>query len=190
MPEFIEKVKKAVLTFFLERQIARRTRKRMVMGFDEAKTVAVLFDASTAADYRLVMNYVKSLQDMGKRVICLGFIQLKKRPGYLTDHHNWSYCQKTDFGWNMRIKSETVLAFVNSEPDVLIDLSSSDLLYAKFLAGMSGARYKVGRFHAEQIDNYDLLIQVPETTSIQELMKHINHYLTIIKKPTPDAQTV
>lgn len=190
MPEFIEKIKKAVLTFFLERQIARRTRKPMVMGFDEAKTVGVLFDASTAADYRLVMNYVKSLQDMGKSVRCLGFIQLKKRPGYLTDHHNWSYCQKADFGWNMRIKSETAMAFVNSEPDVLIDLSSSDLLYTKYLAGMSSARYKVGRFHNEQIDNYDLLIQVPETTKLQELMEHINHYLKIIKKPTPDAKTV
>lgn len=160
------------------------------MGFDEARTIGLVFDASTAAEYRLVLNYVKTLQDMNKKVKCLGFYQGKRKPGYLTDQLNWSYCHKADLGWSLAVKSDQVARFVDEEFDVLIDLSPSSLFYTKYLSGMSNALYKVGRFHEEQINIYDLLIQVADSTKLQELMEHVNHYLKIIKKPIPDAKPV
>lgn len=190
MRDFIGKIRKAILLFLMQRQLSRRSRKRMVMGFDEARTVGVIYDASTAAEYRLVLNYVKSVQDLNKNVKCLGFYEGKRKPGYLTDQLNWSYCQKADFGWTLAIKSDMVVRFLDEEFDVLIDLSPTSLFYTKYLAAMSHALYKVGRYHTAQINIYDLLIQVADTTKLQELMDHVNHYLKIIKKPIPDAKPV
>lgn len=190
MKRFVDKIKKAVQTYLMKRQLSRRARNKMVMGMDESKTVGIIFDANTAADYRLVMNYVKSIQDMGKKVSCLGFYSSKKKPGYLNDQPNWIYCHSSDFSLGLQIRNEKVAAFVDTSFDILIDLSPATLFYTKYLSGMSNASYKAGRYHAELVDLYDLFFQVTDTISLQELMKHINHYLQIIKKPVSDAKKV
>ncbi len=186
--ETIRKIKKFIQYFFLRRHMARLERKKMVMGLDEAEMVGVLFDASNAADYRLMANYVKSLQDMGKKVRCMGFVQQKKLPGYLHHHVNWAFCQKKDFAWNLMMKTTLMQQFVDERLDVLIDLSQPDLFFTKYLAGVSNAKYKVGRYNPEQIEIFDLLMQVPNESTLQELMDHIIHYLKIIKKPGSDVK--
>lgn len=160
----------------------------MVVGLDEAKSIGLIFDAGSAAEYRLVMAFVKMLNDMGKQVHSLGFIPQKKQPGYLYEQDNWLYCQKHDFAWNLRLKKESLQAYVDNEFDLLIDVSPTSAFFAKYLSGLSSARYKVGRYNAEQLDLFDLMMQVPDNTEIQELMDHIIHYLKIIKKPIPNAK--
>lgn len=169
------------------RRISRCVRKRMVYGFGEASTAAIIYVADTAANYRLIMNYIKSIQDMGLRVKSLGFFETKSRPGFVNENPGWYYCHKADFGLNMKIKSEEVIAFTYDEPDLLIDLSPPDYVYTKYLAGISRAHYKVGMFDTSQVDMYDLLLEVQANISLQDLMKHISHYLQIIKKPVSDA---
>lgn len=190
MKRFVDKVKKAVRAYLMNRQLSRRDRNKMVMGLEESKTLGIIFDANTAADYRLVMNYVKSIQDKGKKVTALGFYKAKHKPGYLNDQPNWVYCHPSDFGLGLQIKNEKVVSFVDSSFDILIDLSPSDMFYTKYVSGMSNACYKAGRFHTDQVDLYDLFIQVPGHISLQELMNHMNHYLQIIKKPVKDAKPV
>lgn len=190
MKNFVDKVKKAVQTYLMNRQLSRRGRNKMVMGMEESKTLGIIFDASTAADYRLVMNYVKSIQDTGKRVTSLGFYKTKHKPGYLNDQPNWVYCHPSDFGLGLQIRNEKIASFVDTSFDILIDLSPSEIFYTKYLSGMSNASYKAGRFQSDQVDLYDLFIQVPGNIGLQELMNHMNHYLQIIKKPVKHAKSV
>jgi hypothetical protein len=188
--EVIQKVRKSIRYYFLQRHMARRGRNKMVMGLDEAKKVGIVFDASEAADYRLIANYVKTLQDMGKKVQCLGYVQQNKLPGYLLHQVNWTFCQNKDFAWNFNMKTNLMNQFADEQLDILIDLSRSDLFYTKYISGVSNAKYKVGRFNPEQIDIFDLLMQVPDDANLQELMTHIIHYLKIIKKPESDARKI
>lgn len=185
--EIIREFRKKIQYYFLRVRMNRNERGKMVMGLDEARSIGIVFDASTAADYRLITNHVKLLKDLGKKVTCIGFVQQKKLPGYLHHHVNWTFCQKKDFAWNLRLKTTPMKEFVTDEFDILIDLSSSELFFTKYLAGISKAKYKVGKFNPDQIDIFDLLMQVPDNSNLQELMDQIIHYLKIIKKPVINA---
>ena len=187
--KIIRELRKKIQYYILRIHMARKENERakMVMGLDEADKIGIVYDASTAADYRLIAANVKLLQDLGKKVKCIGFVQQKKLPGFIHHHVNWTFCQKRDFAWNMKPKTHPMNEFVSDQLDILIDLSSSELFYTKYLAGISKAKYKVGKFNPEQIDIFDLLMQVPDDANVQELMDHIIHYLKIIKKPVINA---
>ena len=188
--EIIKKIRKFARYYFLRRHMARRERKKMVMGLDDAIKIGLVFDASEAADYRLTANFVKSLQDMGKKVQCMGYVQQKKLPGYLHHQVNWVFCQSKDFTWNLRAKTNLMNQFLDDQLDILIDLSPSTLFHTKYIAGISNAKYKVGRFNPEQVDIFDLLMQVPDDVNLNDLMTHIIHYLKIIKKPESDGRKI
>lgn len=188
--DVVKKTKKYIQYYFLRRHMSRRERKKMVVGLDDAHKIGLVFDASEAADYRLTANFVKTLQDTGKKVHCIGYAQQKKLPGYLNHQVNWVFCQKKDFAWNLKVKTHLMNQFVDDQLDILIDLSPSTLFHTKYIAGISNAKYKVGRFNPEQIDIFDLLIQVTDDVKLEDLMTHIIHYLKIIKKPESDVKKI
>lgn len=185
--KLFNKIRSAIRLFLFHRQVGKRGRTKMVMGLDESKRIGIIFDAGTAADHRLVAGFVKTLQDYGKKVSCLGYVPQKKLPGYLLSQMNWSFFQAGDFKWDLSLKTVALNDFIDDPFDILLDLSSTDLFLAKYVAALSAAKYKVGKYKTDQLEIYDLLMQVPDTVSLQEYINNITHYLRIIKKPIPDA---
>ena len=59
-------------------------------------------------------------------------------------------------------------------------LSLSDIFPLQYIAALSKASLKVGRFAETHTDYYDLMIDMKPTTTSEEFLGQIQHYLTII----------
>jgi hypothetical protein len=185
--EIFSKIRKAIEKYLLQKQLSKRSRDRMVMGLLEAKNIGIVYDASTAADYRLVNQFVKTIEDRNLKVWGLGFIHDKKVPGYVNPHLRWDFFQSNDFSWDLSPRNSAITEFINIQFDILIDLAPAHVSQVKYVSAYSSAKYKVGIYHETQIDTYDLLLQVPGEAGLQVLMDQTMHYLKMIKKPSPDA---
>jgi len=184
------KIKHWIRMFFFRREMKKASRKKMVVGLEESRKIGLVYEASSEETYRMATDLAKELQKSGKRVKAMGFVPHKTKPDYLLDHLNFSYFSRKDFKWNLKLKTDTLKEFVNTEFDILIDLSPSDLFLVKYLSGLSGARYKTGKYHPEYVEVYDLMLQVDDAFPLDELIEHTINYLQMIKKPNTHAQQV
>lgn len=183
----LKKFREKLRRFFFLKEVRRRSRDRMVMGLDESQTIVIIFEASESTAYSQVVSLVTSLRESGKKVRAMGFVRQKHKPDYLVDQIHFSFCQAVDFSWNLKLKSQALAEFADMEADLLLDLSPSGLFYPKYLAALSNARYKVGNYHPDQVDIYDLMIREKEPYALNDFIEHCLQYLRIIKKPLTNA---
>ncbi|MFO7997410.1 MAG: hypothetical protein R6U86_00330 [Bacteroidales bacterium] len=182
-----QQIRQNLRTYFLRAEMKKRRRNKMVMGLDESRTIGIIFDASEAAGYSHVVSLVAGLRDEGKKVRCMGFVRQKQKPDFLVDQIHFSFFQARDFSWSLKLKAPALKAFVENPTDLLLDLSPSGLFFPKYLAAIADARYKVGNFHPDQVEIYDLMIREPDPFSLKDFMDHCIQYLKIIKKPMSHA---
>ena len=126
-------------------------------------------------------DLVKKLQLDGKEVDTLGFVRQRKKPYYSFSKTIFGFFFKSDFKWNYKSKSFSVNNFINTEFDILMDLSpASGSFFYKLIAGKSKAKFKLGRYNSNYYI-YDLLIEVDDYKSSEELVGNYFHYLKTIK---------
>jgi hypothetical protein len=183
----LKKIRGKLRNYFFHREVNRRSRRKMVMGLDESRVMGIIFDASESTSYSQVASLVTSLRESGKKVRAIGFVRQKHKPDYLVDQIHFSFCQSADFTWNLKLKTPSLVEFTDTETDLLLDLSPSGLFYPKYLAALCNARYKVGNYHPDQVEIYDLMIREKEPFELQEFIDHCLQYLRIIKKPVKHA---
>lgn len=179
----VKQIKGVVRRYFFRKEMKKRRFPKRVTGLQEARTIGILYDASEQEAYRQVISLAKKLNDEGKKVWTMGFYRQKHRPSHLMERLQDSFCHRADFGWNLKLKSTVLNVFVNKGFDILVDLSSSDLFLMKFLAAYSHASYKIGKYHSDMVDLYDLMIESEKPLSIKEMIDHSIHYLKLIKNP-------
>jgi hypothetical protein len=187
MGSLLSGIRKKVRLYFFHREMGRRSRHKEVMGLDESRSLAILFDASEPMHHSQVVTLVARLRDEGKKVRCLGFVRQKKKPDFIVDQIHFAFCQPADFSWNLRLRSPSLQEFAGLEPDILMDLTPPDLFLMKLVAGMIPARYKVGVYDPELVEIYDLMIRESPGVEPGILADHCLQYLKILKKPLSHA---
>lgn len=183
----LKNIKEKYRNYFFRKRAGKVKRHKKVISYFEANYVGVLYDASVEENYNLTVRFTKDLQQDGKKVETLGYIRQKKkdRPEYSFPKVIFGFFSGDDFKWDYKINSNCIESFVNNEFDVLIDLSPNDAFPTKYIAGLSKAKYKVGLYSEKYLQTYDLLINVSESCSMEELAEHSIHYLkTINSKKT------
>ena len=169
--------------YFLHRELKGVSRKRQVMGYDDAMHIGILFDASSEESWKLSAKFIKELEAAGKKVTAMGYVCRKKPGPYVIEQLNTSFFQRKDFTWDMKRRNTRLKEFEVTPFDILIDLSPGDMFLTKYITGVSRAIYKVGVFNDSDVDLFDLMIRLPEPFRLQELMQQIVYYLKMIKKP-------
>ncbi len=179
----VYKIKSVIRTYFFRKEMKKRQFPKRVTGLKEAKSVGILYDASEQETFKQVISLAKKLNEEGKKVWTMGFYRQKHRPAHLIEQLQDAFCHRKDFGWNLKLKSTVLEVFANKGFDILIDLSSAETFLMKFMSAYSYARYKIGTYHPEMVDLYDLMIESEKPLSISEMIDHSIHYLKLIKNP-------
>jgi len=177
---FITNLKEKYRNYFLRKETKKITRQKKVVNYFDAKSIGIIYDASKEENYLFITGFTKDLQQDGKKVSTLGFVRQKKKPEYSFPKLIFGFFSAGDFGWNYKYQSNFIKDFVDSDFDILLDFSTEDIFFTKYIAGLSKARYKVGAFSYDYYKIYDLLINVSKSCSLEELMEHSLHYLKTI----------
>ena len=178
--QFVEDIKQKLGDFFFKRELKSNARQREVHNLHTAHSIGILYDATEREDMLKVSEFVNALFKTKKDVKSLGFVNLKE----LTHHHmpmlQFDFFFLKDLNWYYKPQNYIIKNFVEKDYDILINLCDSNCIPVKYLAGISQAKFKVGKYE-EDIDLYDMMIDVKENT-LSALIKEIHHYLTVINQ--------
>lgn len=149
-----------------------------IVNYNEAKKIGVLYNAANPADVALVSKYIQRLQQKGKQVKGLAYIPDPKMALDVTAEHftnkhvNWLYVPN-----GMDVES-----FTKEHFDLLVNLYTKPSLPLEYIAALSEAKYKVGRYLEDKTYCFDLMVYLDEQKDLDSLIKEIDHLLTEINK--------
>ncbi len=166
--------------WFLAKTLRKVRRNKKIAGYKQCTNFGILYDASTEENYKRITLLVKDLQQDQKKVKTLGFVDQKKMPEYSFPKLTFEFCNKKAFALNYQPQSQGIKDFLSQKYDVIIDLSNADFFHLKFIAALSDAPLKVGRFHQKYVDLFDLMLELREDAPIDEAINQTMYYLKMI----------
>ena len=155
-------------------------RKKITTNLAKAKYIGILYVVGDEKQYQQICDFVKSLQDDRKEVKAIGFINNKNIPHYCYPKIAYDYFTVKDLNWFLKPSNTFVNDFMNKEFDMLIDISIESCFSIQYIAGLSKAKFKVGRYGINPSNFYDLMLQVDDKIKLVDYLKDIKHYLTML----------
>lgn len=164
---FRRKLTKGLIDHRIE--CVRRT-KRFV-NLDSVRTAGIIW---TEHDYPAFENLVKILEQKQIKWTDLSFSDDK------ATRQAVNRVTKKDFSFRGLPESTVAMDFVNTEFDLLIDISLSSSIYVQAIRGLSRAACKAGWSEAIP-DFFDFKIDVSRHPEPVFLVEQLTHYLSEIK---------
>lgn len=184
----IEKIQLKLRLWLLERAHKKVQRSKKLMGYHQARNLGVIYDASTEENYNRITHLVKEFQQDGKKVKTLGFVTQKPMPDYCFPKLTFEFCNSKSFSWNQQPLARNVQTFIKENYDILIDLTPTSFHLVKYLVAISEARMKMGRYNENYIEVYDLMLQIDESSDLQQASSQAVHYLKMINNDRSENQ--
>lgn len=150
------------------------------VNLNTATSIALLYYLPDEETYKKAEEIIAQLsaRNLKTRVVC--YSPLKFDPHYFIPKITQDIINNKNLNFRFQPDKAFVNEFVQTEFDILIDLSLSDQLPLLYLATMSRAGLKIGRFDENHKNIYDLMIHQKEDETIESFAKQIFHYLNQI----------
>ena len=176
------RLRKKIGEYYLKREQIRLDRKRKLINLRDARRIGILFTLDGISDYEKMETLVRTLQNEQKEIKALGFVRNTNLVSRFLPKLSYDFFSIKDLTWFYKPIHEKVHDLVTREFDILIDLSMYDCFPLRYIAGISKARCRVGRYSEENTGCFDLLIGSKPSMTIDDYFAQIHHYLTIINK--------
>ena len=178
----LNNTRKAFGSYFLKKELSNFNRRRKVYNLDNAKTIGITYGAVDQLNYDAVNNLLKDLKNLNKTVKVMGYIPEKK---YFQDYYlklEFDFFTWKDTNWYLKPTKPNVIDFIDTNFDILIDLSMQDHFPLQYIANVSKAKFKVGRSTNEKLSPYDMIIHTEKLKSLDEYIENDKLYLSKINK--------
>ncbi len=150
------------------------------VNLETARTVTLLYYLPDEAIYKkveLILNRLSEL-NLKTRVVC--YTDLKIVPHYFIPKITQDIITAKDVNWRYQPQKPFIQEFIDTEYDILIDLSLNDYLPLMYCSALSKAGLKVGRYIEDQQSFYDLMIHAGPDETIDSFADQVIHYLSMI----------
>lgn len=156
----------------LRESLASQKRTRQVHTFESARTVGLLFDASSETARRESLDFAKSLEKQGKKVSVLGFFNAKQVP----ENQSFDSFFIKETAWLGKPKSDKASHFAQQKFDLLLTLNPDELPPLEWLAVQSQAAFKIG-FATSRPNDFDMQLETPEGKGVRYFTEQLAMYL-------------
>ena len=178
--KMFNKIRTLIGNYFLKAELSKTHHERKMTNLRNAKRIGILYTLDDVPEYETVSEFVTSLQHDHKEVKALGFVKNKILVSRFLPKLSYDFFSKKDLNWFFKPIHAKVRDFIEKDFDLLIDLSLKDSLPLKFIAGLSVAYCRIGRYSEENAACYDLMMDLNKPLSLEEYISQIIHYLTVI----------
>jgi hypothetical protein len=173
----------AYRTLKQELSAIKRELKPTKFNFNQIRTVGILFDASNPEDFELVKRYLVYLRESNKKVKVLGFFSDKKIPELTYSKLEYDFFSLKELNWFGKPSTHIIENFINEEYDLLIDLNIHDHFPLKYIAALSKAKFKVGKYKEQDEIIYDMMIDSDNTQKLKYFLRQVDTYIAMLNKP-------
>lgn len=175
-----------IKTFYATKQIRSEaknlSRQKVVCNIDDAKTIGICFPFTDKEDFELLKKYVIYLRELKKKVKAIGYYTGKEEPAVQYSKVDYDFFSKTSHNWYGKPTDHIVKNFVEEEFDILLDINPNKDSVLTYVAAMSHAKFKVGRFEEDDYI-HDLLFESPNEKGLKFFLRQVDTYLSMINKP-------
>ncbi|HET6990526.1 MAG TPA: hypothetical protein VFJ43_04345 [Bacteroidia bacterium] len=178
----IDNIKATYALRQIKKEAKNVVRQKVVCNIDDAKTIGICFPFTDATDFELLKKYVLYLRDLKKKVKAIGYYTTKEEPGVQYSKVDYDFFPKTSHNWYGKPTDHIVTNFIDEEFDILIDINPHNDTVLTYVAAMSRAKFKVGRFD-EKDWIHDLLFDSPVEKGLKFFLRQVDTYLAMINKP-------
>lgn len=180
----LDSIKRAIAERSLKSELDANARVRTShkFSFESVKTVGILMDATNAEDYELVKRYVVYLREHRKKVKVIGYISTKNIPALTYSKLEYDFFSLKELNWMGKPSSVVINNFINEEWDLLIDLNVHDHFPLRYIASVSKAKFKVGKFKEEDENIYDMMIDSDGTKTLKYFLRQVDIYIGMMNK--------
>jgi len=180
---FVDNLKYKYGLYRLRKDFRKPENNAVVCNLIAAKSVGIIYNATTEADFNLVKDFLHKLKKTVPEVLALGFVEMKELANYHIQPLEFSFFCYKDLNWYFKPTEDSVQEFVKKEFDILIDLNPTEILGVRFVLAESKALFKTGRHCEIEPNYYDLMIQnnPEEENQLKDLIEQTEFYLKMIK---------
>lgn len=176
----IQNIREKFAKSFLLKQINETKRNQKPINLENARTVALLYYLPDEATYKTMEIILAKINDLNLKVRVVAYTDQKFYPHYFIPKISQDILTAKDVNWRLQPQKPFVKEFIETEYDILIDLSLGDYLPLLYCAALSKAGLKVGRFQEDHELFYDLMIHAGPEETIDSFATKVIHYLSRI----------
>lgn len=166
--------------FYFRKEQARKTRTCKITNLEVARRIGILYSLDDVPDYDRVSELVTQLQHQQKEVKALGFVKNKALVQRFLPKLSFDFFSQRDLNWFYKPIHSQVKDFIEKEFDLLIDINLEEAFPLQYIAGLSNALCRVGKFSEKSTDYYDVMIDIKPVATPDDFIVHVRHYLTMI----------
>jgi hypothetical protein len=178
--KIIQNIREKFAKSSLQQQLHEMNRKQKQMNLNSASSVALLYYLPDETTYKIVETILFKLYELKLKVRVVCYTDLKITPHYFIPKITQDIITAKDLNWKFQPQKPFVKEFINTEYDLLIDLSLNNHLPLLYCAALSKAGLKVGRFQEDHQLYYDLMIHAAPDETIDSFASQVIHYLSRI----------
>jgi hypothetical protein len=176
----VKKTQKRAGEYFLKKEFAAIERKKVAVNFEEAETIALIFDATNKDEFELVKKYIKKLKENKRKVRAIGFYDGKEEPTLMSSKLEYDFFSRKQLKWYLKPNDPIVENFILEPFDLLINLCMNFKMPLLYVTALSRAKFKVGKEHPKYTPYYDLMLSVDENIDLMRFIPLAEKYLNMI----------
>lgn len=175
-----KKIRDRVVSMLIKRALKKKLRSNKGVSLQSAKRIGLLALLDSETKFNQVAAFKKLLEEEGKQVLALGFIPQKNTPDFLLLQAKIDVFSKRNVNFWGVPKGAFVRNFTHEKFDILIDVSVGEFTALKYIAGVSDAGIKVGKYQKNMLYVYDFMIKYVDKMPYDEYLSSIKNYLSLI----------
>lgn len=170
-----QKLSRIYVNFSIRKRMKNIHRRKQFSNLKDISNVILLFSVNAISSKEL--EEIKKMIGMDKQISAWAFKSRKTKVRYGVNTYT---IDKSDVSFFQKPSEKIERLFLNNKSELLIDLTTQEILPLKYLLGISKAQCRCG-MKKEGYSLYDLEIETTEKMKEIELLKQILHYLDMIK---------
>jgi len=176
-----KKFRQWMADIILKRKLKSVKREKHYFSWDDFRSIGILTRMESEDDYKKIKVIASQLKKSGKEVQVIGYVPDKIIPSYLISSGIGYFFNMNDLNSFLIPKTDFINGFIDSEPEVLLDLSFSSSFVIKYIVGLSRAKMKIGNTDEIKSSFYDLMLQIEDESDVNHFLEQVKYYLSVIK---------
>ncbi len=148
----------------------------------DAKEIGLIFNATDPSRIEEVKQFVNSLQTQNVHIFVIGFVNEKKISDMNLLRSGFNFFSLANLSWFYKPVIPFIEDFLNRKFDILFDLDIENSFPLRYIATLSKAGMKVGKYY-DECEYLDFMIKLDANNSTGYLIEQSVYYLNMLRKP-------
>jgi len=160
------------IKYHTNRSLKKNLNARSTVPFTKARKVGILFTAGGKEKFLKVKELYTVLKNEGKDVEVMTHL-LKG-----TQNHEFLFkiFDKDGFNFMGKVIDEDLQQFIETDFDYLLHLDTEPTTFTDYILANTHSRCRVGKYDSERNELYELMLNVKDHESYNQLVDQISYY--------------